>query len=86
MTTPCVRACCACATIAERRATGFQNTEGTFTYRMSAVQAALGVAQMEQVDVITARKRYIFEAYREKLCAIDCVALNVEPEDVRNGY
>ncbi|HPG03992.1 MAG TPA: DegT/DnrJ/EryC1/StrS family aminotransferase, partial [Rhodoblastus sp.] len=38
----------------------FQNSEIAFKYRMSAVQAALGVAQMERIDELIAHKRAIF--------------------------
>jgi len=32
----------------------FQNTEIAFKYKMSAVQAALGLAQMERIDDLVA--------------------------------
>src|SRR5580704_16420426 len=45
----------------------FLNSEIAFKYRMSAVQAALGVAQMERIDELIARKRAIFGWYRSRL-------------------
>ena len=64
----------------------FQNTQVAFKYKMSAVQAALGVAQMEKVDALIARKRSIFEAYHTSLSRVPDLALNVEPAGTRNGY
>ncbi len=64
----------------------FENTEIAFKYKMSAVQAALGVAQMERIDDLVARKRQIFAWYRERLAGLDGVSLNAEPEGTRNSY
>lgn len=64
----------------------FQNSEIGFKYRMSAVQAALGVAQMERIDSLIAQKRAIFRGYRDRLGDIEGVTLNAEPPDTRNSY
>lgn len=64
----------------------FQNSEIAFKYRMSAVQAALGVAQMERIDALIAHKRAIFAWYRERLVDLPGVALNCEPPGVVNSY
>jgi perosamine synthetase len=64
----------------------FLNSEIGFKYRMSAVQAALGVAQMERIDELTARKREIFGWYRKWLKNIPGIALNAEPEGTLNSY
>jgi perosamine synthetase len=64
----------------------FQNSEIAFKYRMSAVQAALGVAQMERIDALIAHKRAIFGWYRERLADLPGVALNCEPPGVVNSY
>lgn len=64
----------------------FQNTEFAFKYRMSAVQAALGVAQMERIDELIAYKRAIFGWYRDRLDELNGVALNVEPAGTENSY
>ena len=42
----------------------FLNSEIAFKYRMSAVQAALGVAQMERIDALIDYKLAIFGWYR----------------------
>jgi perosamine synthetase len=64
----------------------FLNHEIAFKYRMSAVQAALGVAQMERIDELITRKRAIFGWYRERLANIPGIALNAEPEGTLNSY
>jgi len=64
----------------------FQNSEIAFKYRMSAVQAALGVAQMERIDQLIAYKRAIFGWYRDRLATVNGIALNAEPPDTLNSY
>jgi perosamine synthetase len=66
--------------------TNFLNSEIAFKYRMSAVQAALGCAQMERIDSLIAMKRQIFRWYRERLGDLQGVALNVEPPSTLNSY
>ena len=64
----------------------FINSELAFKYRMSAVQAALGIAQMERIDDLIAKKRQIFSWYNEQLNTIDGITYNAEPEGVFNSY
>lgn len=64
----------------------FQNDEVAFKYKMSAVQSALGIAQMERLDTMIARKRQIFAWYADRLRDLPGVALNAEPEGVANSY
>ena len=64
----------------------FLNSEIEFKYRMSSVQAALGVAQMERIDELIAHKRAIFGWYRDWLSSLQGVALNAEPPDTQNSY
>lgn len=64
----------------------FLNHEIAFKYRMSAVQAALGVAQMERIESLIAHKRAIFGWYKERLADVPSLALNCEPEGVVNSY
>lgn len=56
-----------------------------FKYKMSNIQAALGVAQMERIDELIARKREIFAEYRRRLGQMPGVGLNPEPHHVING-
>jgi perosamine synthetase len=64
----------------------FKNTEVAFKYKMSSLQAALGLAQLERVDELVARKRTIFGWYRDRLSNAPGITLNVEPPGTRNSY
>ncbi|MBA5778527.1 DegT/DnrJ/EryC1/StrS family aminotransferase [Stappia sp. F7233] len=64
----------------------FINTEVAFKYKMSAVQAALGLAQMERFDELIAAKRKIFASYKERLGDLQGVAFNAEPEGTENSF
>lgn len=57
----------------------FYNTEVAFKYRMSSLQAAFGLAQLERIDELIARKREIFGWYRQRLSPIPGLQLNAEP-------
>ncbi len=64
----------------------FFNDEVAFKYRMSSMQAAMGLAQVERADELVAKKREIFEWYSEDLAKVTEVTLNAEPRGVRNSY
>jgi perosamine synthetase len=64
----------------------FLNNEFAFKSRMSAVQAALGIGQMERIDELIARKRAIFGWYRDRLGDMNGVAINAEPAGTENSY
>lgn len=64
----------------------FYNSEVAYKYKMSALQAALGLAQLERVDELVAKKRRIFAWYRRELAQIPGIRLNHEPEGVTNSY
>ncbi len=64
----------------------FYNSEVAYKYKMSAMQAALGLAQLERIDELVAKKRKIFDWYREELAGLNGVRLNHEPEGVKNSY
>lgn len=65
----------------------FRNSEIAFKYKMSAVQAALGLAQVERAEELVAKKRQIFDWYAEELSDLPCVmTLNAEPPGTRNSY
>lgn len=56
-----------------------------FKYKISNIQAAIGCAQMERIDLLIERKREIFAAYRAKLKNLAGVSMNPEPDGVING-
>lgn len=64
----------------------FYNTEVAYKYKMSSMQAALGLAQLERVEELVARKREIFGWYRDELAGVDGVTFNAEPPGTRNSY
>ena len=66
--------------------TMFCNTDVAFKYKMSSMQAALGLGQIERIDELLDRKRQIFSWYQERLKDVEGVTLNAEAEDVKNTY
>lgn len=64
----------------------FRSTEVAFKYKMSAMQAAMGLAQTERLPELLQRKREIFDMYREYLSDTPEIILNHEPEHVLNSY
>jgi perosamine synthetase len=57
-----------------------------YKYKMPNVAAAMGVAQMERIDELVARKREIFETYKHKLGDIEGLTFNPEKEGTLNSY
>lgn len=66
--------------------TMFENREVGYKYKMSSMQAALGLAQIERAEELVARKREIFGWYCEELSGCGEVVLNSEADNVRNTY
>ena len=57
----------------------FVHDEVGYNYRMPNLNAALGVAQLEQLDTRLAQKRALFQAYRAAFDGLDGVALFEAP-------
>jgi perosamine synthetase len=55
-------------------------------YKMSNIQAALALAQFERADEIVEKRRQIFDWYKELLQGVEDIALNPEPEGMKNSY
>ncbi len=64
----------------------FFNTEVAHKYKMSSLQAALGLAQLERVDELVKKKREIFAWYQEELQDISGLTMNVQPAGTLNTY
>lgn len=64
----------------------FWNTEVAYKYKMSSMQAALGLAQLERIDDLIRRKREQFEWYKKELENVDGITLNAEPNETFNAY
>jgi perosamine synthetase len=56
-----------------------------YKYKMSNLQAAMGVAQIERVEELVAKKRQIFDWYKELLIDLP-LKLNPELEGTKNSY
>ncbi len=57
-----------------------------FNYRMSEINAALGVAQMRRFDDILAKRRRVAEMYFERLMAHPELILPTLPDGVQNSW
>jgi perosamine synthetase len=57
-----------------------------YKYKMSNLQAALGLAQLERIEEMIAKRRLIFQWYRQRLGGVPELALNVERFWARNIY
>lgn len=64
----------------------FFNTEVAYKYKMSSMQAALGLAQLERIDELITRKRRIFSWYHTRLAEIQGITLNYEAPGTKNTY
>jgi perosamine synthetase len=59
--------------------TSFRNTEVAYKYKMTAMQAAMGLVQLERLVELVDRKRALLAGYRERLADLPGVTLNPEP-------
>lgn len=66
--------------------TGFYFEEIGFKYKMSSLQAAFGLAQIERIEELIARKRQQHAWYRRELEHLPGLRLNVEPPGTRNSF
>lgn len=64
----------------------FYHTELGYNFRMTNMQAAIGVAQTEQIDKFIAIKRHFGEYYRKKLASIEGVRFQIEKEWAKSVY
>jgi perosamine synthetase len=64
----------------------FYNTEVAYKYKMSSLQAALGLAQLQRIDELLLRKRQIFGWYQEELGAVEGLTLNQQAHGTKNSY
>jgi perosamine synthetase len=57
-----------------------------YNYRMTNLQAALGVAQLERIDDFLGRRRQVMQWYRDGLGKLPGLRLNRDAEWARNAY
>lgn len=67
----------------ERR---FYHTELGYNFRLTNIQAALGLAQLERFDEIVAKKRWMGQAFTERLKDIPVLQLPVEESWAKQVY
>jgi perosamine synthetase len=67
----------------ERR---FYHTELGYNFRLTNLQAALGLAQLERFDQIVAKKRWMGQAYTERLKDIACLQIPAEEAWAKQVY
>jgi len=63
----------------------YYNYEVTYKYMPFNLQAALGYAQFQRLDELVAKKRWIYQGYKDRLADIDDLHFNPEPEGVFNS-
>jgi len=64
----------------------YWHTEIGYNYRLTNIQAALGLAQLERIDEILEKKRRIFNWYKEGLGNIKGIKLSPELDWAKNVY
>lgn len=64
----------------------FNNNEVAYKYKMSSMQAALGLAQLERISELIEKKREIFYWYQSELGAFKSLKLNDEAQETVNTY
>ena len=57
-----------------------------YNYRMTDIQAALGISQMKRIDEFIARRREIVQKYNEAFAEIEEIITPYEAEDCKSGY
>lgn len=63
----------------------YYNYAVTYKYMPFNVQAALGWAQLQRIEELVGKKRWILEQYRQRLADLDGLQFNTEPDDGVNG-
>jgi perosamine synthetase len=64
----------------------FCHTELGYNFRLTNLQAAIGLAQLEKVDELVQKKRWIGKMYNELLQDVPGLALPVEQSWAKNVY
>ena len=69
-----------------RRDRRFYHTELGYNFRLTNVQAALGLAQLERIETIIEKKRWMGRAYTERLRDVAGLSLPVQASWARQVY
>lgn len=70
----------------DKKRGAFWHTLIGYKYKMSNLQAALGLGQLERIEGLIKKKRRIFEWYYKKLGSIEGLSMNTEKPWARNVY
>jgi len=64
----------------------FYHTELGYNFRLTNIQAAIGLAQLERIDELVEKKRQIAHSYTERLKDIQGLILPIEESWTKNVY
>lgn len=64
----------------------YEHDEIGYNYRMPNINAALGCAQLEQIQVFLQAKRSLFSSYAEAFSNIPCMSLVNEPDGCSSNF
>ena len=64
----------------------YWHDEVGYNYRLTNIQAAIGLAQMERIEFFVGRKRWIGEQYNKRLRNTKYLQTPVEKDEVLNSY
>jgi perosamine synthetase len=65
--------------------TRYWHNEIGYNYRITNIQAALGLAQLERIEEFLQTRRWIFDAYKKRLGGLTAIRLNPESDWARNA-
>ena len=68
-----------------RSGSGFDISDIGFKYKMTNLQAAMGLGQLERINELVEKKRLIYSWYRECLKDVDSVSLNKQSSKVEKS-
>ena len=64
----------------------FYNSEIGYKYKMSNLQASLGLAQLERIEELLSKKKMIFSWYKKRLGGLSGLRLNDQQAHIKNTY
>src|SRR6185437_7107758 len=57
-----------------------------YNYRMTDIQAAIGIEQMKRLDDLLAKRRAVAARYNDAFCGIEQIQTPAEPDYARHSY
>jgi len=65
---------------------GYYHSEIGFNYRMTNIEAALGLAQLEKLNAFLAKKDLFRRIYTEELSCVDCITFQKKYDFAKSSY